>query len=126
MRKHAFLVSLRVCCPWQSGSVPRRSGVAGAPRDYVAEKGIWPLGPFLENVPIAVLYAARIAVNLEDAITARGMSKTAAAAAIGVARPTLYDVIGGITFPDLNTLARAEDALDTRLWPNGDRNVVTA
>lgn len=87
---------------------------------------MWPTGPFIENVPIAVLYAARIAANLDDAIEAQGMTRTAAAEAIGVARPTLYDVIGGNTFPDLHTLARAENALDASLWPDRVRDVLTA
>lgn len=104
---------------WQGCGVPTRRGLIGAPRDYLARGGSWPAGPFKTDAPVAVRYAAAIAQALQAAIADAGMSRTQAANALQIARPTLYDVLGGRTFPDIHTIAKAEQAFGTRLWPQG-------
>ncbi|MDQ1248984.1 MAG: cro/C1-type protein [Actinomycetota bacterium] len=98
--------------------MPARKGHPGAPRDYVAPHGAWPQGPFIDDAPLAARYAAAIAAGLDAAIMDRGMTRVDAARAMGVARPTLYDLLGGVTFPDLFTVVKAEQMLGMRLWPN--------
>jgi DNA-binding phage protein len=46
------------------------------------------------------------------------MTKLAAAARIGIARTTLYDVLSGVSLPDIHTVISAEHALGVRLWPD--------
>jgi len=103
--------------------VPIRRGLVGAPRDYLAPSGAWPNGPFEKNAPVSVLYAAHIASALDSAIDNAGMTRTAAAEALEIARPTLYDVLGGRTFPDLHTIAKAEQALGVQLWPDSEETL---
>ncbi len=51
----------------------------------------------------------------------RGQLSDRALAAVcrdaGLARSTVQDLLAGRTWPDLVTLAKLEDALDARLWP---------
>jgi len=98
--------------------MPQRTGVTGTPRSYVTAKGTWPDGPFRKDTPRAVYYAADIAKRLKAALEASGESVTAVAAALQVARSTIYDVIKGETFADVRTLALAEAHFGVRLWPD--------
>lgn len=95
--------------------MPRRSREYRTPRDWLAE-GEWPDGTFLEDAPTAVAYAVEIARRLDDSL--QGRSKAELARQAGIERTTLYDVLSGRTWPDAVTLAKLEEALKARLWPD--------
>ena len=99
--------------------MPRRTGVTGPPTEYLTSRGSWPVGPFRKETPPAVRYAAEIASRLQEAIDASGANMSAVARSLGVARSTLYDVLGGRTFPDIHTIATAERHFGVTLWPTG-------
>jgi len=86
-----------------------------SPRDWIAE-GEWPDGAFSEDAPTAVAYAVEIARRLEARL--QGQSKSELARQAEIERTTLYDVLAGRTWPDAITLAKLEQALETRLWPD--------
>lgn len=94
-------------------AVTRRASPVRAPRDYVLT-GVWPDGELSDDEPAAA-YAAHIAAALGVALAGRNKSEVAAAA--GLARSTLYDMIEGRTWGDLISIARLEAVLDARLWP---------
>lgn len=95
--------------------MPRRSSRYRTPRDWLAD-GEWPDGAFVEDAPTAVAYAVEIARRLEDNL--QGRSKAELARQAGIERTTLYDVLSGRTWPDAVTLAKLEEALKARLWPD--------
>jgi len=95
----------------------RRPGVTGKPRDYVLANGTYPTGPFRKDTPSTVLNAAAVAVALQRAITESGASMTATAGGIGVARSTLYDILGGQTIVDVYVLTLLEEYFDRTFWP---------
>lgn len=101
--------------------MPVRRGLVGSPRDYLAAEGAWPAGPYRTGTPSAVYYAAHIATQLSGAITGAGLTHTEASRRLEIGRPTLYNILSGKTFPDLHTLAKAEDAFPgLRVWPDRD------
>lgn len=65
--------------------------------------------------PPAVFWAAEISRRLGAALV--GRSKAAVAKEAGIARSTLYDVLGGETWPDLATIVGLEEVLGVTLWP---------
>ena len=73
--------------------------------------GTWPDGTFSQDAPDAVAYAVAIALALAAALKGRNKSEVAAAA--GLERSTLYDILAGQTWPDTVTLARLEACLNT-------------
>lgn len=101
--------------------MPRRRDLAGPPAGYVADAGSWPGGPFVEDVPIAVVVAAHISARLREAIDESGQSMTQVAAGLQVARTTVYDILNGTTFPDITSVAGAERYFGRQLWPSYKR-----
>ena len=97
------------------GVVPRRSQAYRSPRDWLQE-GEWPEGTFNPEAPTAVAYAVEISRRLEERL--RGVSKVDLAREAGLERTTIYDVLSGRTWPDAITLAKLEEALGVRLWPD--------
>ena len=95
--------------------MPRRSRGYRPPRDWVAE-GEWPSGALADDAPTAVTYAVEISKRLEVGL--RGRSKAEVARKAEIERTTLYDVLTGRTWVDAVTLAKLEEALGTRLWPD--------
>lgn len=95
--------------------MPRRSKGYRTPRDWLAE-GEWPEGAIVPEAPTAVRYAVEIAKRLECEL--RGRSKADVARRADLERSTLYDLLSGQTWPDAITLAKLEEVLDTRLWPD--------
>ncbi|HEY0119223.1 MAG TPA: helix-turn-helix transcriptional regulator [Cellulomonas sp.] len=93
----------------------RRSRGYRVPREWLAE-GEWPGGSFVEDAPTAVAYAVEISKRLESQL--EGLSKAELARRAGIERTTLYDVLSGRTWPDAVTLAKLEEALQTKLWPD--------
>ena len=94
--------------------MPRRSGPAGSPSDWVAE-GAWPDGPLREGAPSVVAYAVAIAKALDQAL--EGQVRARVAEEAGIERSTLYDILAGNTWPDMVTLAKLEQCLNVTLWP---------
>lgn len=86
----------------------------GVPRDFIVS-GAFPSGRLSRNAPVGVRYATVIATRLEEAMA--GRTKSGLAEEIGIARSTLHDVLTGRSWPDLQTLASLEVALETCLWP---------
>ncbi|GAA3221215.1 helix-turn-helix domain-containing protein [Oerskovia jenensis] len=95
--------------------MPRRSQEYRTPRDWLAE-GDWPEGTFTADAPTAVAYAVEIARRLGCSL--EGQTKTSLARQAGLERTTIYDLLAGRTWPDAVTLAKLEEALETRLWPD--------
>lgn len=95
--------------------MPRRSQEYRTPREWLAD-GEWPEGTFVEDAPTAVAYAVAISRTLQERL--EGRSKAELARRAGIERTTLYDVLSGRSWPDAVTLAKLEEALQTRLWPD--------
>jgi hypothetical protein len=96
--------------------VPRRSGITGPPRSYLSS-GTWPTGR--TKGPPEASYAAEVARRLAAAIGNRSVRAVARDA--GLDHTTVRAVLEGERWADLVTIARLEQALGTRLWPE-DRN----
>lgn len=98
--------------------VARRRQTPGTPRDFVAA-GDYPDAELAADAPVAAVYAQRIAVRLRDALA--GGNRTAVADRADVSRTALHDIVTGRTFPDVVTLAKLEEVLGVRLWPDPPR-----
>lgn len=94
--------------------VVRRQGVDGVPADHV--DGLFPAAALRAEAPVAARYAVVVARALRGALQDRSLSGLCRQA--GLARTTVQDLLAGRTWPDLATLAKLEDALDTTLWPS--------
>lgn len=95
--------------------VPPRRNPTGPPREYLAA-GDWPDGRLKTNAPVAAHYALEVSRRLREATDGRPLAAVAEEAAI--ARSTLYDLLQGRTWADLQSLAKLESVLGRRLWPN--------
>lgn len=84
-----------------------------SPRELV--DGPWPDGNAAADAPVAVHYAQEIAVRLSVAL--EGKSVKAVAEDAGLARSTVYDIVGGKSWADIVSLAQLEVVLGVRLWP---------
>ena len=94
------------------GDVPRRSDIPGPPRDFVQ-------GRFLEDdaeIPIVVRYAQELARSLHEAIGPLSLRYVARRAKLD--HTTIAAVLSGSRWPDLVTIAKLEQALGKRLWPD--------
>lgn len=94
--------------------MPRRSQEYRTPREWLAT-GDWPEGRFVAEAPTAVAYAVAISRTLHERL--EGKSKAELARRAGIERTTLYDLLSGRSWPDAVTLAKLEEALEARLWP---------
>lgn len=86
--------------------------MAGPPRDFVN-------GEFLEGAvdgPAVAHYAQAVAVNLKVAIGGRSLREVGRAA--GLDHTTISAVLAGDRWPDLVTIAKLEQSLEARLWPD--------
>lgn len=101
---------LTYSCP-----VPRRSSAYLTPAAWLSEAGVWPEGPFVDDAPAAVGYAAAWARNLEAALV--GINKSDLCRRVGLKRDTLYDILNGATWADTVTLVKLEVELGVTLWP---------
>jgi len=88
---------------------PRRD----APRLF---SSAWPDEPCAD--PIAEI-ARNFALAVRDALD--GMSLRSAESLTGVDHSSIGDIVGGLTWPDLATIARLERGLDAELWPGRAR-----
>lgn len=94
------------------GIVPRRSDLDGPPASYVR-------GPFREGTvdgPSPVRYAQELARNLEAGMGERSIRELGRLT--GISHTTIAGVLNGTRWADLVTIAKLEEALDVRLWPD--------
>lgn len=92
--------------------VARRSNVTGPPKVYVE-------GPFLEGEvtgPVVARYAQELARNLYAALEGRSLREAGRAAELD--HTTLSAILAGERWPDLVTIAKLEQGLGVRLWPD--------
>lgn len=75
----------------------------------------WPDEPSAD--PVGEV-ARQFALNLRDALA--GESARSAAARFDLDHVTLLAILGGRSWPDMQTIAKIELALDTDLWPRRD------
>lgn len=68
-----------------------------------------------DDAPVAARYALDLSRRLRDATEGRALAVVAEDA--DIARSTLYDLLQGRTWADLQTLAKLEVTLGSRLWP---------
>lgn len=94
--------------------MPNRAGITGPPAAYLAA-GTWPDGALVDHAPVPVVYARDIAHRLRAALQERTIREVAASSQL--ARSTLHDLLAGRAWPDVVTLAKLEQVLNVRLWP---------
>jgi ribosome-binding protein aMBF1 (putative translation factor) len=94
--------------------MPGGVGRSTAPREFAVDQDRW-------THPLAADPAARvvqhIASVLRAAIDERGWSLRDTAAASQVNRQAIANVLAGVSWPDVVTIVRLEEALGTGLWP---------
>jgi ribosome-binding protein aMBF1 (putative translation factor) len=61
--------------------------------------------------------AQEVARRLAQAMGQQGLSASRLAVRSGVNRQTITNVLGGLAWPDLLTVALLEEGLDSALWP---------
>ena len=89
------------------------------PIAYLKENGVFPHGPYLQDAPKEVFLAAGLAVRLQTKIGNESIRYIAKKA--DLSPQTLLNILKGVSWPDLRTIARLENALDTKLWGNEHR-----
>src|SRR5665811_51700 len=94
--------------------MPRGRSIDGKPIDYFAG-GAWPFDP-VEGAPEAVEYARLLAMNLTRAIGDRSIREVGELA--GLDHTTVAAILKGSRWAELVTIAKLEQALETRLWPD--------
>jgi DNA-binding phage protein len=92
----------------------RRRGVEGPPASYVVS-GQWPHGEL--GGPVAAKYVQAIARRLTRAIGDRSLRQVADDA--DLQHRTVRSLLSGESWPDVITVAKLEQSLGVRLWPDG-------
>jgi len=95
------------------GPVTRRSDVDQPPAAYLVS-GEWPEGTV--EGPAAAAYARQLALNLHEAMGERSLRELGREA--GVHHTTIRAILMGERWADLVTIAKLEQALEVRLWPD--------
>ena len=75
--------------------------------------GAWPEA-LPDDVPTQTKLAAAVARRLDD--TRRQMSYREVQHITGISHQTISNIIRGLTWPDLHTIATLETQLETQLW----------
>jgi ribosome-binding protein aMBF1 (putative translation factor) len=86
-----------------------------APKEFSADPQRWPEGDVADPAAAVVQHIARVLVREMDA---RGLSLRRVAATSGVNRQSIAELAAGLTWPDVQTVARIEDALAAQMYPN--------
>jgi lambda repressor-like predicted transcriptional regulator len=86
-----------------------------APRDLATDPDAWPHADLTGHPAAAAIQS--IAAALSAAMTEHGMSLRGLAAASGVNRQAIADLLAGRSWPDVATVARLGDAVGRPLWP---------
>jgi hypothetical protein len=93
-----------------------RSSGDHPPIAYVV-RGVWPDADLEPDAPPSAPAAQQLARALRDAMAETATGQRALAAASGVAHTTIGRILAGTVLCDIGSLARLEQALDRRLWP---------
>lgn len=93
--------------------MPKHRGLDGSPRSYVAG-GEWPDVPIRGEV--LAEYVRQVAVRLDEAIGGRSVRDVAREA--DLQHTTVLGLLKGESWPDLVTIAKLEQELGVRLWPD--------
>jgi hypothetical protein len=84
------------------------------PVDYLIS-GTWPDGELHRDAPIEAVYAQRISQHLVEALA--GRSVIAIAREANLNRSTVQDLLAGRSCGQVSTVARLEQVLGRKLWP---------
>ncbi|GGL33689.1 helix-turn-helix domain-containing protein [Planomonospora parontospora] len=90
---------------------------SAAPRELAEDPQAWPNADLTPHPAAAVVQA--IAATLAGILVERRLSLRGLAAASGVNRQSIADLLAGRSWPDVATIALLETALAARLWPEG-------
>lgn len=95
----------------------QRRGVQGPPNAYLVDGERWPDGRLLAGLSPSLVRALGIAADVSRRLSAAldGRSISGVARDADVARTTLYDLQRGGTWPDLVSITKLEDVLETSL-----------
>lgn len=124
---------VRVCTIGAEGSDTSACGDGGAgyrgpvsrsngdrpPSAYVL-RGFWPDDDLDPDAPPSAPAAQQLARALRAAMTETATGQRALAATSGVAHTTIGRILAGTVLCDIGSLARLEQALGRRLWPERD------
>ncbi|MEU4511808.1 helix-turn-helix transcriptional regulator [Nonomuraea wenchangensis] len=87
-----------------------------APNTYIVS-GEWPHAELSPDAPIGAHAEQEIARRLKAAMEARGLTHRSLGERSGLGWRTIGRVLLGDVYPDVATLARLEEALDTEIYP---------
>ncbi|MEO3873676.1 helix-turn-helix transcriptional regulator [Nonomuraea sp. B12E4] len=90
---------------------------SAAPRELAEDPQAWPHADLAAYPAAAVVQ--QIAAALAGVLDERRLSLRGLAAASGVNRQSIADLLAGRSWPDVATIALLETALGLRLWPQG-------
>ncbi|MET7328457.1 helix-turn-helix transcriptional regulator [Nonomuraea sp. NPDC005650] len=90
---------------------------SAAPRDLAEDPQAWPHADLAAHPAAAVIQ--QIAATLAGILAERRLSLRGLAAASGVNRQSVADLLAGKSWPDVATIALLETSLGIRLWPEG-------
>lgn len=94
--------------------MPGGLGRSTSPREHAADPDRW-TDADASDPPARVVQ--HIACALHAGIEARGWSLRETAAASRVNRQAIAHILAGVSWPDVVTIVRLEDALQVPLWP---------
>lgn len=93
--------------------MPKHRGLDGPPHSYVVA-GEWPDGKL--DGQVLAEYVRQVAVRLDEAIGGRSVRDVAREA--DLQHTTVLGLLKGESWPDLVTIAKLEQELGVRLWPD--------
>lgn len=98
-----------------------RSVPAPAPRDLLAPRGRWPVGPWRRDISpgerLAVAHVAQLAIAIRGSRSGTQESQQQLAEASGVSVSTIGRIEAGRVWPDLRTVWLLLGALGIEEWP---------
>ncbi|MHA6762462.1 helix-turn-helix domain-containing protein [Streptacidiphilus sp. PAMC 29251] len=87
---------------------------ARPPRQFAGDPEAWPQESCADPAAEAVRHIAR---TLAQVLDGRGLSLRAAAEGSGVNRQAIADLLAGLSWPDVATVARLDAFTGAGLWP---------
>ena len=91
------------------------------PADYQTDTGAaFTHSNLRTDAPIGAVAAHTVARTIENAMTERGLTLRALAAATGIHHATISRTLRGLNYPDVDTLAQIQAVLGVHLWPPAD------
>ncbi|MEI8002612.1 MAG: transcriptional regulator, partial [Actinomycetes bacterium] len=93
--------------------MPSRSGLERRPADYLQD-GDWPTGHLRPDAPAEAYLAAAMTRRLTAALAGRSARSIARDA--GISAQTVLNLLAGLSWGDVVTVARLERTLGAALW----------